>query len=156
MKKAPTIVLAMGNDIVADDGAGLAVARELKKEGLPGADVVETGEAGLALVELLEGYQNAVLVDSIKTGHSPPGTVLEFTENEFKKVVAPSPHYAGLPEVLELAGRLKLDFPKRFRIFALEVENPYEIREGLSPSVAAAIPEMVKRVREAVEEFARA
>jgi hydrogenase maturation protease len=156
VKRQPTIVLAMGNDIVADDGAGLAVARELKIEGLPGADIVETGEAGLALVELLEGYRNAVLVDSIKTGKHPFGTILEFTENEFKKVVAPSPHYAGLPEVLELAARLNLEFPKRFRIFALEVENPYEIREGLSPSVAAAIPEMVKKVRVAVEEFTRA
>jgi hydrogenase maturation protease len=151
--KSKTIVLAMGNDIVADDGAGLEVARRLKKENPEGVEIVETGEAGLALVELLEGYENAILVDSIKTGKQAPGTVIEFTENEFKKVVAPSPHYAGLPEVLELAARLNLDFPKRFRIFAMEVENPYEIREGLSPSVEAGIPEMVAKVKQAITEF---
>lgn len=148
-----TLVLALGNDIRADDGVGPAAARLLQREWPAGVDIVTSAEAGLALVELLEGYEQAVLIDSIKTGEHPPGTIREFEAADFRKVVAPSPHYAGLPEVLDLAARLGLAFPRRLRIFALEVADPFSIHEGLSPPVQAALGELVRRVRDALREF---
>lgn len=154
-ERGPILVLAMGNDILADDGAAWGAARLLKQEPLDGVDILETAEAGLALLELLEGYDQVVLIDSVKTGRFPPGTIIEFNPADLQKVVAPSPHYAGLPEVLALAERLNLNFPKRLRIFAMEVENPFEIREGLSPAVEAALPEMARRVREAISQRGR-
>jgi Zn finger protein HypA/HybF involved in hydrogenase expression len=45
-------------------------------------------------------------------------------------LMAPSPHYAGLPEMLAVAERLKLNFPKEFKIFAVEVEDPCTSAEG--------------------------
>lgn len=141
----PALVLALGNDLLGDDGAGLFAARLLREEFQEGVEVVESGEAGLALVEMLEGYERALLLDAVVTGRCPPGAVLEFSPQDFQRVVAPSPHYAGLPEAIALAGRLGVTFPKEIRILALEVENPYAFREGLSPPVQEALPALVER-----------
>lgn len=143
-----TLVLALGNDILGDDAAGLLAARELRSEFGSCVDVVETGEAGLALLELMEGYDRALLLDAAVTGKHAPGTVIEFAPNDFSKVAAPSPHYAGLPEVLQLARRMQIAFPSDIRIVALEVRDPFTIREVLTPEVAAALPEYLAYARE--------
>ncbi|MGC8782913.1 MAG: hydrogenase maturation protease [Armatimonadota bacterium] len=144
-RKARTLVLALGNDLLGDDGVGLEAARQIAGQVDGSVDVVESREAGLALLELLEGYERALLIDSIVTGRYPPGTVLEFSSNDFRRVIAPSPHYAGLPEVLEMARRLNLVFPQDIRILAMEVQNPYEFRIGFSEPVQEALPRLVQR-----------
>ncbi len=144
-RKAHTLVLALGNDLLGDDGVGLEAARRIAGQVEGSVDVVESGEAGLALLELLEGYERALLIDSIVTGRYPPGTVLEFCPEHFRQVIAPSPHYAGLPEVLEMARRLNLVFPQDIRILAMEVQNPYEFRIGFSEPVQEALTQLVQR-----------
>ncbi|MDW8105441.1 MAG: hydrogenase maturation protease, partial [Armatimonadota bacterium] len=141
--KARTIVLALGNDLLGDDGVGWEAARRIAEQVGDSVDVVLTGEAGLALLDLLEGYECALLIDSVVTGRHPPGTVIEFAPEDFRHVIAPSPHYAGLPEVLELARRLELDFPRDIRILAMEVQNPYEFRMGFSEPVRAGMSALV-------------
>ena len=44
------VVLGLGNDLLGDDGIGLSVAREVRRRAPPGVEVVESGEAGLALI----------------------------------------------------------------------------------------------------------
>lgn len=142
------LVLGLGNDILGDDAIGILAARELRP-GLPEAvEVAESAEAGLALLERFEGRERVLLLDSIMTRQCEAGTILELGPEDFGKVAAPSPHYAGLPEVLALAGRLEIPFPSEIRILAMEVEDPFEIREGLTPKVAAALPGLVARARE--------
>ena len=149
MNKHPkrTILLALGNDILGDDGIGLAAARILKTEFGHEIEVVESPGGGLALLDILEGYDRALLLDGILTGKFSPGTVLEFTTADFQKVVAPSPHYAGLPEVLAMAVALEIDFPEEIKILALEVEEPYVVREGFTQSVEEALPTFVESAR---------
>jgi hydrogenase maturation protease len=144
MNSSATLVLAMGNDILGDDGVALFAARRLRPR--EGVDVVESCEAGLALLEYLIGYDDVLILDAIRTGMHPPGSVLHFTAEDFRAVVAPSPHYAGLPEVLALGARLNVSMPKRIHVLAMEVEDPYSIREEMSASSTAALPAFVREV----------
>lgn len=143
------LLLALGNDILKDDGAGLAAARLLRDEFQKSVDIVEAPGAGLALLELLEGYDRALLLDAIFTGYAPPGTVLEFSRDDFlQKAAAPSAHYVGLPEVLRQAERLGIVFPQELRILALEVASPFESHAGMSPATRGALPGYVDRARQ--------
>ncbi len=144
---ARVVVLALGNDILGDDAVGFLAARALRSEFADRATFVETGEAGLALIELLEGFDKALLLDACVTGKVAPGTIVEYIPDDFSRVVAPSPHYAGLPEVLDLAQRLEIEFPREIRILAMEVEDPFTVREELTPTVAAALPRFIDRAR---------
>jgi len=148
-----TLVLGLGNDLAGDDAVGVLVARALRKE-LDGAvDVVESSAAGMALIEVFAGYDRAVVIDSIVTGRNPPGTVTEMGLTEVGRVVAPSVHQAGLPELAAVAERLGLRFPSQTRVFAVEVVDPYTLGADLSEPVAGAVDELVRRVRDQIQRW---
>jgi hydrogenase maturation protease len=148
-----TLVLGLGNDLAGDDAVGVLVARALSEELQGVADVVESSASGLALIEVFAGYDRAVVVDSIKTGRNPPGTITEMALAQVGRVVAPSLHHAGLPELAAVAERLGLRFPGRTRVLAVEVVDPYTLGAGLSEPVAGAIAELVRRVRDLIERW---
>ncbi len=154
--RVKTVVLCLGNDILGDDGVGIEAARLLRDRVRGGTEVKESSEAGLALLELLEGYDSALILDSVMTGLRSPGVILEMSRDDFRKITAPSPHYAGLPEVLAMAEALDLRFPREIRILAMEVADPHVIREGLSTEVAAALPAFVDRAVQMLAEGADA
>jgi hydrogenase maturation protease len=145
------LLLALGNDILKDNGVGLAAASLLRSEFKGAVDIVEAPGTGLAFLELLGGYDRALLLDAIFTGSAPPGTVLEFSREDFQKAAAPSAHYVGLPEILRQAESLGLEFPRELRILALEVENPFELYEGMSPSTRKALKHYVALVRKVLQ-----
>ncbi len=140
------LVLGLGNELLSDDAIGILAARALRERLKDQADVVESSLSGIALLELFIGYERAIIIDAVKTGCRAPGTISELSPSDLSSVVAPSPHYAGLPELLALAERLHLDFPKEIKIFAIEVEDPYTIGRALREPVQNALEELTQRV----------
>jgi hydrogenase maturation protease len=148
------LVLGLGNDLLGDDAAGLLAARALKDLLDPEqAEVIESSLSGIALLDHFIGFQKAVIIDAIKTGNHPPGKIIELQPEDLSAVAAPSPHYAGLPEMLALAKQLSLAFPAEIKIFALEVVDPYTIGGAVSEAVTQALPDLVERVREQVRRW---
>jgi hydrogenase maturation protease len=145
--------MALGNDILGDAGIGFTAARLLREEFQESVDIVEASGAGLVLLELLESYDQVLLLDAIFTGSTPPGTVLEFCRDDFQKAGVPAAHYLGLPEVLRQAENLGLEFPRELRILALEVENPFEFHEGIGPATQKALPGYVDRARQVLRDW---
>jgi hydrogenase maturation protease len=151
------LVLGLGNDLLGDDAAGLLAARALKNTlPLEQAEVIESSLAGIALLDHFIGFQKAVIIDAIKTGKNPPGSIMELRPEDLSEVAAPSPHYAGLPEMLALAKQLDLTFPAEIKIFALEVVDPYTIGGAMSEAVTEALPDLVERVGEQVRSWQEA
>jgi len=142
------LLLALGNDILKDEGVGLAAARLLRGEFIETVDIVEAPGAGLAPLKLLEGYDRVLLLDAIFTGYAAPGTVVEFCREDCQKAAAPSAHYVGLPEILRQAEGLGIALPRDLRILALEVENPFEFHAEMSLSTREALPAYVERARQ--------
>jgi hydrogenase maturation protease len=141
------LLLGVGNDILGDDAVGLLAVRGLYDEFHTSADIVEAAMGGLQLMELLEGYKKVLILDAIVTAEHPCGTILELSKEEFKHTVAIAPHMVSMPESLQLAEKLGIPFPEEIRILAMEIEDPYELREGLSSLVEQALPRMISRAR---------
>ena len=146
-----TLVLGLGNEYAGDDGAGILAVRALREELAGQADVVESAASGLTLLDVFDGYDRAVVVDSIRTGRNPPGTIVELGLTEVGPVVAPSLHHAGIPELAAVAERLGLGFPSRTRVLAVELAEPPTFGAPLSEPVASALDELGRRVREQIE-----
>jgi hydrogenase maturation protease len=149
-----TLVLGLGNEYAGDDAAGVLAVRALRGELASSADVVESAASGLALLEVFAGYDRAVVVDSIRTGRSPAGTILEAGLAELGMVKAPSLHQAGIPELAAVARRLGMGFPDRTRVLAVEVAGPLVFGAPLSEPVAEAIVPLARRVLEQVQRWA--
>lgn len=148
-----SLVLGLGNELAADDAVGVLVARAVREHVAGAADVIESSASGMALIEIFAGYDRAVVVDSIHTGRNPPGTITELGLEDVGRVVAPSLHHAGLPEMAAVADRLGLMFPSETRVLAIEVLDPYTLGGAVSAPVAAAVDELTRRVRAQIERW---
>jgi len=137
------LVLALGNDIMGDDAVGLLAARRLADRVKNGVDIMEALVAGFALMDLFEGYDKMLLLDTIVSGRLAPGSVVEFSATDFVRQYSLSPHFASLGEILELAKRIEIQFPLEIRIVAMEVKDPFILREGVSAEVSQNLDEMV-------------
>ena len=151
------LTLALGNDIIGDDGVALAAARALSETFAdePNVDVVESAESGLALLDMLSPYDRVLLLDSIEAGDLHVGEVREFSREDFHKVLGPSPHYAGLPEVIALADKLGIDFPSELRVLAIKIDPQEEFRQGLSDDIIRALPDYIDQAERILRDWTR-
>jgi hydrogenase maturation protease len=147
------LVLGLGNELLADDGVGLFIIRELSKEYKGQAELVECTVSGLALLEYFIGFEKAIIVDAIHTGKQPAGTIYELVPADLGEVYAPSPHYTGLPEMMALAKQLELQFPADIKIFAMEIADPYTIGGPLTKSVSDAMEGLILKISEQLREW---
>jgi hydrogenase maturation protease len=147
------LVLGLGNDLLADDAIGHLAVAELAPRLAGRADVEATALHGLALLDVLAGYDAAVVLDAACTGAHPVGEVREIDPASLARIESPSPHFAGFPEMLDLAERLGLHFPRKLRILAVEVLDPFTIGGAMTPAVRGALPGLCERAECAVADL---
>ncbi|MCP5523550.1 MAG: hydrogenase maturation protease [Verrucomicrobiales bacterium] len=143
-----TLVLGLGNDILRDDAVGLHVAGAVRSRLGVNApvDVIEVCEMGLALLDLIVGYERLLIVDSVQTGQAPPGTIHIFDGNQVKTRRNGAPHFLGVGETLALGRHLGLEMPERVVVVAVEVEDPFTLGTELTPAVVQAVEPTVATV----------
>lgn len=139
------LILALGNDIMGDDAAGLIAARELKKEFGGDVDIFEVSSAGFSLIDVLEGYRKLLILDSIPSSGTYGGSIVELKKEDLSGQSPLSPHYVGIPELLELAARLGIKFPYEFKALAIEIKEKGVIREGLSSEIQDKMPLFIEK-----------
>ncbi|MDQ3722520.1 MAG: hydrogenase maturation protease [Actinomycetota bacterium] len=142
------LVAGVGNVLRGDDGFGPAVTELLV--GLPeGAEVIETGTGGIALLqELMAGCSGLILIDAVERG-ALPGTLF-FIEPEIKDAVhVPDVHLANPARVLSMAKTIGV-LPDRVVIIGCQPADTEELCQGLSPPVQRALAIAVQRIEETV------
>ena len=127
-------MLCLGNEMIADDGVGPAVAAELRDHSVD-AEVVESCLAGLALLDDLLGVQRLIVVDAVGTGMAPPGTVRVLTEDEVAASPAGWQHAMGLFESIDLARALGLCAPEKVVLVAVGGPLTEEVRGAVGRTV---------------------
>jgi len=142
-----TIVLGVGNPILCDDGVGIHVAREIKQKiNDPNIDVDEAITGGMNLLDLLYGYDKAILIDAINIQDASTGEVRRFPLNNLPTMHSNNPHDVSLMEALELAKKLgEKRIPEEIIVIGIVLkEIPYVFGETLSPEIANAVPKAVQ------------
>ena len=147
-----TLILGLGNPILSDDGVGIRVARALEgRLNQPNVTVMETSVAGLDFLELMVGYDRAIIIDSIQTKEGKVGQIYQFEPEALAATRhASTPHDVNFATALELGNRLGLALPQQIVIFAIEVENVTTYSEECTPKVRDAIPICVEMVIEEI------
>ncbi len=150
-----TLILGLGNPILCDDSAGLRVVAELKERiRQPDVTIIGTELGGLNLLELLVGYDRAILVDAIQTGKKPPGTIYQFNpESKMGSLRINSTHSVNFADSLELGKKLGMHLPKEIIILAIEVSDINTFSEQCTPSVRRAISSCVDKVVRMIRDF---
>lgn len=142
-----TIVLGVGNLILGDDGVGVHVANELKKQIKdPNITVDEAITGGMNLLDLILGYDKAVIIDAVKSEEYKEGTVKRIPISDFNTMHSCNPHDVSLSEAIKMAKKLgETKIPSEIVVIGIILkEIPCEFGEKLSKDIAAAVPKAVE------------
>ncbi|MEM4257843.1 MAG: hydrogenase maturation protease [Candidatus Thermoplasmatota archaeon] len=142
-----TIIVGIGNPILGDDGAGIHVVDELKKHLNNQEIIIETASTGgMNLLDMIIGYDQAILIDTMKKPDLQPGTVQQYDISELPTTHTYNPHDVSLPEALRLAQQLgQQNLPKTITIIGISLQRaPRVFTDVLSPPIAAAVPKAVE------------
>jgi hydrogenase maturation protease len=147
------LVLGLGNELLGDDALGVLTVRRLSGELPDWVELAETSMYGLAMLDVILGHSHLIVIDAIKTGRWPVGTVVEIDPNGLGAVAAPSPHFSGLPEMQAIAHKLQLDFPDQIAVYAVEIEDGTCFGAPMNPAVAGAMEELTRKVKNQVHQW---
>lgn len=147
-----TIVIGLGNPIMADDGVGICAVQEIEKrigENHPDITCREASMGGLKMVELMIDYDRAIIIDAIQTNNGKPGEIYELSPADFPKTPRfISIHDIAFPDALKFIDNLGLNLPKEIVIIAVEAQDVSTFTEKCTPPVEAAISKVVEMVME--------
>ena len=87
----------MGNDILCDDAIGLRVAGAVRERlaGRANVTVIQSAEMGLALLDLIVGFDTLLIVDAVRTNQAKPGFVHEIGGDDLKSLADDIPAFPG-------------------------------------------------------------
>jgi len=142
-----TIILGVGNLILGDDGIGVHVVNELKKHiNSPEITIDEAMTGGMNLLDLLVGYDKAIIIDAIKAENTKNGDVKRISISELTTMHSCNPHDVSLTEAIDMAKKLGENrIPKEIVIIGITMkEMPYEFSEKLSKDIEKAVPKAVE------------
>ena len=148
-----TLVLGMGNPILRDDRIGLRVVEELEGLSFDSSVTLQTSTlAGIHLLEILIGFDRAIIVDAIQTG-GEPGSVYQLTPRNFIARQAP-PHLHNIDffQTLTLARNFIPNMPEDVIIVGIEVEDAQNFGENLTSKVERSVPSAVEQILEILKE----
>lgn len=149
------LVLGIGQSLRGDDTAGLEAVR-LWREKFPetaGGVQVELSELpGLALLDLLERIDAAILVDAVQSSASA-GAVICLSPDELASFTpeAGFAHGWGVAETLQLGRSMYPSLAKcRVTLIGI-VGKDFRLGVGLSPEVREALAGAVERIEKEVQ-----
>lgn len=153
------IVVGVGNPLRRDDGIGPKIINKLRRgASLPRSSVVispfvdffDAGTDALLLIDAIERYDLAIIIDAVDM-NAVPGTVKLFTPDEAKiniKNDVLSTHGFGLAEVIKLFELLEI--PTEIKILGIQPQD-ISYCEGLTDVVKNKIPEILEIINNVVE-----
>jgi hydrogenase maturation protease len=149
------VVIGIGNPYRRDDGIGPALVAALERFRPPGVSLTVADGEPSQLLEAWSGASLAVVVDAVLCEMPAPGRIHRTALGPVvgDPVVgdaapgsraAASTHGLGIPDALRLAEALD-QAPGRLVVFAVEAAD-IGFGPGLSPAVAACLPELTRAV----------
>ena len=141
------LVLGVGNLLLKDEGVGIHVIQALEKEGLPpNVSLMDGGTGGLHLIGWIQDYNRIIMVDAT-LDHNPPGTIRLIRPRyatDFPPLM--SAHEIGLRDMID-AMILTEKLPD-IQLIVVSAEDISEVGMDLTPIVQAAVPKVVKMIKQ--------
>ncbi len=152
-RRRPVVVIGVGNPTRGDDGLGPTAVQDLSTQGLgDGIDVICVDGEATRLLDLWAGRELAIVIDAIGSS-SAPGTIhqLEVGLDEIPTwTTIRGTHGSGVAEAISLSAALDV-LPGRLVVLGVEA-GEFTLGAGLSPTVLGALPSLLERVHQLIEE----
>ncbi len=149
-------VIGIGQTLRGDDAAGIEAVRRWERlyaDTAQRADLsVQYSELpGLSLLDLLDGFDAAVLVDAVSSA-AAGGQVYRLDPDQLESfgVGGKTAHGWGIAETLQIDRQVHPARPTRVRLVGIEAAQ-VEMGAPLSPAVEATLPAACQAIEEEVQ-----
>jgi hydrogenase maturation protease len=134
---ANILVLGLGSEILKDDGIGPKLIKDLKAHFTNKDFTFKTSHlGGLEILELIKGFQVAIIIDGIKTYNGDVGEVYFMNSDKFIDTLhISSRHDVSFSNALKLAAELSQPVPEEIYIIAIEINEDTEFGDELSEAI---------------------
>ena len=147
-----TLVLGLGNELLRDDGVGLAAARRVAEMIGERADHARACVANLDLLAMVKGYDRVVVIDAYLSESDPVGTRVHATPDDLPRGFGyRSFHTLPFRALLDLGHTVGWPMPREVSIHGLCVEETTTFGEEFTPAVERAWRTWAEEI--ATEEF---
>ena len=141
-----TLILALGNELMKDDGVGLKVGRILAEKGY---NVLEVGTDIFKLHRYYNGEDKIIIIAAILTDKYKPGEIVYLKGDEvFEKLKAEirSAHFMGAIDGLKLLMAIDKRLSKAEIHFIGVVAKEISLGMELSDEVKSSVPNIINMV----------
>ncbi|NJE31022.1 hydrogenase maturation protease [Thermococcus sp. 18S1] len=147
-----TLILALGNELMKDDGIGLKAGRILAEKGY---NVLDVGTDIFMLSAHYKGEERLIIIDAILSEKFRPGEIIHLSGEEvFEKLKAEirSAHFMGAIDGLKLLMVMDERLAKADIHFIGVVAKEIDLGMELTEEVENALPRVVELVEELCKE----
>jgi hydrogenase maturation protease len=137
-------IIGIGNDFRRDDGVGITVAGQIAELHLPDVRVLSGISESTAILDAWSGAQRVIVVDAVTGADATPGRIRRWTAADLQATKVVSSHALGLAQTCAL-GQALSQMPDELVVFTVDVVDTNH-GLGLTPAVAAAVPNLVELV----------
>ena len=149
-----TLILALGNPILSDDGVAYEVADRLAERLHSSClkptmqyDIIKSSAATMDIIPKLAGYDRLAVVDAVQLGSAPPGTIHRFSVTDLASTIRPSsPHDINFATALQLGKEWGYHIPADIRIYGIEVKELLRFSQSCTAEVAKKLNEIVEQI----------
>lgn len=147
--KNKTVVLGLGNPLMADEGIAIEIVEALSGEAekFAGVDFIDAGCGGMTLLHYFEGRDKAVIIDCAFM-ETEPGTIRRFTPEDVtsvKKLSHHSLHEVDILNVIKLAEQMG-SCPEEIVFFGIEPKS-VEQQQSLTPLLQERLADYLEVIK---------
>lgn len=143
------IIVGIGNRILSDDGIGIYIVQRLKNE-LKDVEIRETSVSGLGLVEIITGFQRAILIDAIKTGQNRIGDVRIYKLKDFESHLPFSYHSTDFISAIRISKSYGINIPEQIFFIGIEIKDNLTFSETFTRDIDNLKETIYNRVKKEV------
>ncbi len=144
------VILGAGNILLKDEGVGVRVVEQLRREyHFPeNVSLIDGATLGVDLIPIIRDTEHLIIIDAVKA-RQKPGAILKFTPEELSSKIPAkhSLHQIGLLEALEIARQLDGKLPRTI-IFGIVPEDASHMGLELTQLIRAQTPKVMKLIIE--------
>ncbi len=153
-----TAVLGFGNPDRADDGVGIYVIDQLKKQlgTQENLSIFDMGTSAFEVLFKLKGHDRIILVDAVINTDEPVGTTYKLPASAIESEIQDDPmvflHSLKWDQALSYAKKMLLDdYPEEIDVYLIAIDS-IKFNVGMTPEGKAGADKIVKILLEELSE----
>lgn len=145
------LLLAMGSEILMDEGVSIMLARDLKQS-FQDFEMLVQPAGGMELIELLAHFNLVVIIDTCISKETEPGKITLFKALEDAATLhLQNPHDTGFSDSMKLAVQLGYHIPEKIVVLGIGIRQHMVASSGLSQQMNKNYRNLLKESSEIVE-----